>query len=595
MKAAGEPSRMSFGQGTVLGLLLAVALPAGLSACAPAPDGVASTATGGVPGASGGGTPGGGTNGSGGTGGANTGTGGGASGSGGAGSVKVFPVGGPGPQTVPIRRLTISEYTASVTDLFPGITLPTLAFDNSTETQVLGYFNISSSQNSTAILAEQQVAASASIAKAATANPATLTGCAATTTSAAAAQLACAQPYLYGLAKRAYRRPVTTAEQTALTALFTADQTAVDYPTRLSLAVQAILLSPKFLFRPELGATLTAGVGPLTPWETATRLSYFLTGSMPDTALTAAADNNTLATPAQVVEQTKRLLATLRAQTNLVNFHTQWLGIGRVNALSKNATVYPSFTTSTALYMGMETRAFLQNVVFNQSGTFGDLFTANYSFVNAAMATFYGVKAPATDWGRVDLNPAQRQGLLTQPALLATMAKDDNTDPVRRGKFVLNQILCRSIASPSAALVAMFPPMDLSKTARDRFTAHRASVACASCHNVLDPLGLPFEHYDGIGQWRDNDRGMTLDVTGAVDGVPLDGIPAMENLLASKPEAASCYLTQEFMFALGKLKADVDQDLIDFLTQKFGRNTKIVDSVVNLVQSDGFRLMRSAQ
>jgi hypothetical protein len=174
------------------------------------------------------------------------------------------------------------------------------------------------------------------------------------------------------------------------------------------------------------------------------------------------------------------------------------------------------------------------------------------------------------------------------------MAKDDNTDPVRRGKFVWNQILCRFIASPSAALVAMFPPMDLSKTARDRFTVHRASAACATCHNILDPLGLPFEHFDGIGQWRDNDRGMPLDVKGSIDGVAFDGIPAMENLLVDKPEAAACYLTQEFMFALGKLKSDVDQDFIDFLTQKFGRNTKIVDSITNLVQSDGFRLMRSA-
>ena len=98
-------------------------------------------------------------------------------------------------------------------------------------------------------------------------------------------------------------------------------------------------------------------------------------------------------------------------------------------------------------------------------------------------------------------------------SLLATMAKEDNTDPVRRGKFVLERLLCRNIAPPSPEIVAMFKPLDLSKTARDQFTQHRASAACASCHNQLDPLGLPAEHYDAVGQWRDTDRGMPIDAT----------------------------------------------------------------------------------
>ncbi|MES1165489.1 MAG: DUF1592 domain-containing protein [Verrucomicrobiota bacterium] len=585
---------------------LAVALAGfALSACAPpatvgpggggqgAPSGSGGAA--GAAGVSGNGTGGGPT----GTGAAGTGavvgTGGVATGSGGAGGAVVFPAGGPTAQVVPIRRLTNAEYVAAVTDLFPGFMLPSVTI--TPDIRVAGYLNISSSQNSSGILIEQYERAAQDISKFVAANPAMLTGCSATASSMPAAQLACAQPYLYGLAKRAYRRPLTTPEQTALTALFNADQTLVDYPSRLAQAIQGVLLSPKFLFRPELGGTAVAGapdVKMLTPWEVATRLSFFVSGSIPDMALAAAAEAGTLTTATQVAEQARRLLALPRSQTNLVNFHTQWLKIDSVNALTKNATTYPGFTSATAVYMGQETRAFLQNVIFTQNGTFADLFLANYSFVNASMAAFYGVPAPTTEWGKVELPPAQRQGLLTQPSLLATLAKADNTDPVMRGKFVLEQLLCQTVASPSAAIQAMFPMMDLSKTARVRFGEHRANAICAACHNLLDPLGLPFEHFDGMGKWRDVDRNMALDVTGAVGGTTFDGIPAMEKVLVEKPEVRACYITQQFRVAMGKLDGDLDKDFIAFLSQKFGRDSKVVDSIVNLVQADSFRSLRSA-
>ena len=223
---------------------------------------------------------------------------------------------------------------------------------------------------------------------------------------------------------------------------------------------------------------------------------------------------------------------------------------------------------------------------------------ASYTYGNQALADYYGVAAPAVDGDRMDLDPTQRSGILTQGSLLATMAKEDRTDPVRRGKFILQQILCRNIPAPSAAIVAMFQPLDLSKTARDQFTQHRQSVACNQCHQYLDPLGLPFEHYDGVGKWRDDDRGMTLDVTGDIvdaDGLThhaFDGIPQLAQLLVDMPEARTCYTAQWFRYSSGRLDGDTDKAYLDWLTSGFTRDSKVVDLITALVQSDSFRYLK---
>jgi hypothetical protein len=331
----------------------------------------------------------------------------------------------------------------------------------------------------------------------------------------------------------------------------------------------------------------------LTPWELAARLSYLLTGSTPDAQLTAAADGDHLRTTADVKAQALRLMQAPRSQANLVKMHEEWLGIDTVSALTKNTYAFPKFTPLLAVEMGQETRAFVQNVMFTQQGTFNDLMTAPYSFGNADIAAFYGVAKPATDWSRIDLNPAQRAGLLTQPSLLATLAKDQVQDlgtAIRRGKFVLQQILCRNVVSPSPEVVALFPgPLDLTKTARQQAAVHETSSVCAGCHTSIDALGLPFEHYDLIGQWRDNDRGMPLDVTGKIDNITFDGVPDMARKLAAMPESRACYVQQWFQFSMGKLRGDTDQAYLDWLAAQLTSDKKLVDLVVDLVTSAGFR------
>src|SRR4051794_30530569 len=375
---------------------------------------------------------------------------------------------GPPPTTVPIRRLTNAEYTATVGDLFPGYKLPDITFVP--DPKVLGFVNLSSSQTGSLVRMEQYESAAFSISQAVTADPTTLTGCDA----GAQGEAACVAPFLADFGKRAYRRPLTATEQDNLMALLSRDEGTFAYPTRLAMVVEAVLLSPKFLFRAEIGDRARQGSQgvPLTSWEVATRLSYFLTGSIPDAELAGAADAGTLTSQDEVVKQARRLLTSDRAQAQLVKFHTMWLGTDTVSSLAKNMNAYPSFHPLLAFYMAKETDQFLRKTLFEEGGTFASLLLSDHTYVNGPLAEFYGIPGPdnADDWVRAPLNTSQRVGLLTQASLVATMAKEDRTDPVRRGKFVLNQILCRTVQPPPPSIVAMFQPLDLSKTAREQFT-----------------------------------------------------------------------------------------------------------------------------
>ncbi len=497
----------------------------------------------------------------------------------------------PPPAKVPLRRLTNAEYAATVADLFPGYTLPEMVF--TPDAKVLGFLNISSSQTGSLVRMEQYEMAALAIAEVVTADPTALTGC--DVAAQGQGEAACARPYVADLGKRAYRRPLTAAELDGLMALLARNADTVDYKTRLAMVIRAVLLSPKFLFRPEIGERGNAGERgvPLTSWEVASRLSFFLTGSIPDGELSGAADAGKLTSPDEVASQARRLLTLPRAQTQLVRMHHQWLGTDTVSALAKDQYAFPDFTPLKAFYFAKETDTFLRKVLFEQRGSFRDLLLADYTFANAPLAAFYGAAAPATDWERVPLNPQQRAGLLTQAGLLATMAKQDRTDPVRRGKFVLERILCRGVAPPSPEIVAMFKPLDLSKTAREQFAQHAADPKCATCHVVLDPLGLPFEHYDATGRWVNDDRGMAIDATGSIDGRPFDGVPGLARLLAEMPEARACYVEQWLRFSSGKLLSDADRPSVDWLMTQSSPTTSVVDMVVAMVRSDRFRYLQT--
>ena len=198
--------------------------------------------------------------------------------------------------------------------------------------------------------------------------------------------------------------------------------------------------------------------------------------------------------------------------------------------------------------------------------------TAPYTYVPAEVAPLYGAGTPAAD-GKLMLDPTQRAGLLTQPALLATFAKADSTDPVHRGKFIFESVLCGSVPPPPANVNITPPVITPNTTARQRFAEHDASADCAACHTFMDPIGLSFENYDALGRWRATEGGEDIDVSGVLRGTDVDGpftgAVQLAQKLASSPQVAACAVRQLFRFTFGRFETAPDAPTLDHLTAGF--------------------------
>ena len=384
---------------------------------------------------------------------------------------------------------------------------------------------------------------------------------------AGADETACARAFVEQFGKRAFRRPLATVEVDDLMALYTKLRTdpEMNYGFRDALGVvsEAMLQSPGFLYRWERGLSAPLVDGTLVKfddYEMASRLAYFIWNSMPDDALFELADASSLRTPEQVADQARRLLADPRADEALGDFITQWLELGPLLGAVKDTEAYPDFTPELRASMLAETLAFSREVLRGPAPTFVSLLTANYTFADTALAGYYGVSADSA--GRVDLTGTERLGLLTQAALLTVKGNSYRTSPVRRGKFILNRLLCSSVAPPPPDVVPELPPPDPTKTLREQMAAHRESDACAGCHAVMDSLGFAFEHFDGAGKYRELEAGRSIDASGSVD---LDGATVsfgnareLVSALANSPETRSCFTRQWLRYALDRFEQPAD-------------------------------------
>jgi hypothetical protein len=523
--------------------------------------------------------------GGGGSAGANTAAGGaGAGGGGGAGGGVAAPL---VPGRAPLRRLSRVEYDNTVRDLLGDTTQPALGF----EPDVLadGFTNNADTQNVGTSLAQQYLVAAEALAVNATKDLTGLVGCDPATGDA------CVRSFLARFGQRAWRRPLTGAELDVLDGVYTTAAKSFDATTSIQTVLEALLTSPHFLYRVERGVpTAGASVVPLTSWEVASRLSYFLLGSMPDDALFAAAAADEFRTPAAVEAQARRLLAgTGGAVTDrIAQFFTEWLHLVNLASLQKDKTAFPAFTPTLGAAMLLETQSFVVRTIFAGPGDLGTLLTAPYTWVPAEVVPLYGAGTPAAD-GKLMLDPNQRAGLLTQPSVLATFAKADSTDPVHRGKFVLEDILCGSVPPPPANVNITPPVITPNTTARQRFAQHDASAACAACHGLMDPIGLAFENYDGLGRWRDTEGGEPIDASGMLRGTDVDGpfvgAVALARKLAASPQVAACVVKQLFRFGYGRYETPEDQPTLDHLAAAFQvSKQKIVELLVAATQVPAF-------
>lgn len=568
---------------------------------------LALSCTGAIGGAgSGGGTP---SSGSGGAGAGPSSTGaGGGSGSGpgpGEGTVIVGPKAAPaiaesaGPLV--LRRLTHREFNNTVRDLLGDTSNAADSWSVDDGSSNSGFQAPNAVDKATLQFIEPSVS---TIADNAVAQNRVTIPC--TNPAAGAAETTCATQFIKTFGRRAYRRPVTDAETTDLLAVFTTAHTApisYDFKTSIAQVMKAMLQSPNFLYHHwEIGSlrpTRQGDLVSLTQHQIASRLSYFLWESMPDDALLDAADAGMLSSPEQIAAQAQRLMADKARMTNaLFNFHAQWLQYPNLGQVVKNTERYPIFTDAFNDSLTPEISSFVASVMLDGDGTLKTLLTAPYAFANATTAPAYGQTVTGTAMRRIELNPAERAGILTQAAFLATNAEPGRSHPIRRGAAVFEQLLCGTIPAFNGVL-PLVPEADGVNvvTTRDAFSVHD-KMPCAVCHTAFDPLGFAFENYDAIGRFRTMDNGEAVDATGALT-TPILRTPFsftngvdLANFLGGNDEVKSCVTRQWFRYLLGRREGAGDEGSIRAAARAAAANPgfSVPDLLLGMVKSVSFRM-----
>jgi hypothetical protein len=493
----------------------------------------------------------------------------------------------------PLALLTRSQYDATISDLLGDNSQPASSFP--AENQVAGFNNNTEVHIANPLLVEQLMNAAEGIAsRAVTANLGTLAPCAGTST---AEHASCGAGFVTSFGKRAFRRPLTADEAQAFNTLFSGLNSTRGYSAAVELTVQAFLQSPQFLYRldSERAATPETGAVALDSYQLASRLSYFLTGSMPDAELFLAADANALSSGGEIETQARRLLETSRAKAMVRDFHRQWLQLDQLSGLARN----PPQGLADVKGIGADYRESLQQFldqVFWTSGNLQSLFLSPATFVNARLGSVLGLAAPEAGFGPVSDAPG-RVGLLSQPGLMAMLAHADQSGPIQRGVFVRQRLLCLDVPPPPPGLNPVPPDPDPNLTTRERFRVHTASTSCSGCHKLIDGAGFGFENYDELGRYRTQENGLPVDASGemfatgeaAVDG-PYNGVSELANRLALSPRVERCLATNWYRYAMGRVETEADGCSLREVEQKFSASGgQFKELLVAVTQTEAFR------
>lgn len=466
-----------------------------------------------------------------------------------------------------IRRLSNAEYDASVRALLGGTTSPSkeLSFPPDAKqgphnSPAGPAFTVNDAQRVDPVLADKlDTAAQALVAEARQSGK--LGGISPCADEIAAGGETCAKAFIQSLGAKAYRRRLMDAEVAGLLKAYHVGADGYSYADGIGQVARVLLQSPGFLYTTEIGDP-GAGAGfVMTSDEIATALAYLLTSGPPDDALLQVAASGTLATPEARESEAKRLLATPAGHERFVRVVREWLGIDDVARREKSQSVYPEFA-ALSQSMENESRAFIEEVLFNGNGTLSDLLSADWTIADAPLATLYGATS-AGDGQRVSLAGLGRRGILNQAAFLSVFATNNGSHPVFRGVALMRRIACLPVPDPGAlGIVVSFPPSDASKTTRDRFAAHAMDAGCAGCHGNIDNFGFAFENFDGIGKWRTAENGLPIDASVTLTtGSDLDGSYASSaeliDALATSSSVKQCLARQLFRSTAARSDASV--------------------------------------
>lgn len=409
---------------------------------------------------------------------------------------------------------------------------------------------------------------------------------------------ACREQVVRTLGAKFHREPLDEATVTAYANLMAGEPTFEDGAREL---LAALIQSPYFLYRRELGtADPDTGRFRLTDYELASNLSYSLTAGPPDAQLLEAAADGRLHDVEELLAQAERLIQTPPGQQNLASFVEGWLEVDDLQSRVKdevNGVVLDELLRDDML---LETALLFQNV-YAEGGGVGELLNADYTFVNQRLGHFYGLwEANGEQHARVDFPengpPVRAPGLLGHGSVLARHASSNNSSPVARGVMVRRRLLCADLPDPPPGVDTNLEDIPDGATNRERYDAHRENPTCAACHELIDPIGFTFEHYDHVGRWRDTESNQPVDASGELSGlgsepVSLDGLPDLAAALAGTEEAQTCFAGFFAYYTYGRDSCDLDE----LANAAGGSEASLRDTLEAIVAAPHFRERASAE
>jgi hypothetical protein len=408
---------------------------------------------------------------------------------------------------------------------------------------------------------------------------------------------ACAREILARVSRHAYRRPVTDSDLRPLLAFYQQARQKGGFEYGIQKGVEAILVSPDFLFRVESDAK--EGCHPIRGVELASRLSFFLWSSVPDDELLDLGASGKLSNPAVLRQQVERMLDDPKSSALVSNFAGQWLYIRNLATVKPDPVIFPDWDESLRWSMQRETELFFESVVRENRSAL-DLLTANYTFLNDRLAKHYGIPGIyGSQFRRVVLDDPNRGGLLGQASLLTVTSPPNRTSVVKRGKWVLENLLGAPPPPPPPDVPALDATTDAHKTLtlRAALELHRANPGCAGCHAVMDPIGFALENYNGIGAWRTKDGGSDIDASGKLpDGTKFSGPAGLKKTMStSKREEFAATVTEKLLtYALGRGLEYYDQPTVRAILRECNAGDyRMRDLIQAVAMSTPFQMRRS--
>ena len=402
----------------------------------------------------------------------------------------------------------------------------------------------------------------------------------------------CAQKFIERVGRRAYRRPLAREEQDAYLNVYRELSELDGHEAGLRAVVQGMLQSPNLLYHVELAPEGSARLTRLPGYALASRLSYFLWSSAPDDALLDAAERGDLDNDTGLLEQARRMFSDARTQRGIESFHSQWLGLIKLDTASRDPQLFPEWNAELVSALRAEAAEFSDYVIRLHAGDLPTLLSATYSFPRGPGLSIRDVDPKPADQP-VPLNENEARGLLTQPAFLAAHSHSNQSSPILRGRALRERFLCQPLPDPPPNVAAVAPALSPDLTTRERYAMHRsAGSACNSCHRLIDDLGFALENYDALGRYRSQENGKPIDATGQlVDSdvdAALDGVAVLADRFSQSRQVQDCYAKQWLRYALGRSETDSDRCSLRKIEERFAEAGPIKELLLAIATSDAF-------